>query len=320
MKKIKLSICIPSYNRPELLEKALTSVINQTIKPFEVVIVDDCSTEDMSKIKKLCKKVGFKYLVNKRNIGLMNNFNAVLKQATGDYVTLLHNDDFLSKYYVEKMTKVINKYPNYNIYATNGIAVTEDHKVVGEYRIFLKDKSIESRGDLVDLWKRDFPNFCSVIGCTVYKTKFIHRNLFNTEWGNEADLENSLRFLSEEKIMYVDLPLYFDVSHTDMISFKLKKSKHSLNSYIHNRLAIYKQFKDSFTFLPFYLEKMKTMHFLQLFVKYRYPFKEVCAILEISSIGDFIKIIYLIPFFVLNIVVKRFLLSANKPHIERFLK
>lgn len=320
MRKIKLSICIPSYNRPDLLEKALQSILNQTKKPYEVVVVDDCSTEDMSKICKLCKKEGFKYFVNKKNIGLMNNFNAVLKMATGDYVTLLHNDAFLSKCYVEKMVEVINKYKNYNIYATNGIAVMEDRRVVGEYRIFLKDKSIDSQNDLIDMWNRDFPNFCSVIGCTVYKTKFIMENLFDSKWGNEADLENSLRFLKEERIMYVDLPLYFDVSHADTVSFKLKKSKSSLNLYIHNRLTIYKKFEDYFTFLPFYLEKMKTMHFLQLFIKYKYPFKEVCALLEISSLVDFIKIIYLIPFFVLNIVIKRFLLSANKPRIESFME
>lgn len=95
----KISIIIPCYNVEEYLEECLDSVFKQTFKDFEVICVEDASTDDT---KKILQQYGVKYknihiIYNAQNQGLAISRNIGLDAAKGDYIFFLDSDDSISK-------------------------------------------------------------------------------------------------------------------------------------------------------------------------------------------------------------------------------
>src|SRR3954463_5705563 len=93
---MKLSICIPQYNRIDYLLQSLKTIEEQTYDQIEVVISDDCSTDETKeKIAALVPIYRFPivYNRNKKNLGYDANYRKCIELATGDYCLLIGNDD-----------------------------------------------------------------------------------------------------------------------------------------------------------------------------------------------------------------------------------
>ncbi len=122
----KISVIVPVYNTEKYLEKCLTSLAVQTYKDFEVIIVNDGSTDNSDKIinKYMKKYPNFKgYL--KENGGLSDARNYGIKKAKGKFIALVDSDDYVSKYFLEKMSnKAIND--NLDIVVCDTVNVYED--------------------------------------------------------------------------------------------------------------------------------------------------------------------------------------------------
>lgn len=95
---MKLSIIIPVYNTSHFLKKCLDSVINQTYKNLEIIVVNDCSTDNsMSIIEEYLKKdKRTKVVTHEKNKGLFQARLSGAKVATGDYIAFLDSDDYVS--------------------------------------------------------------------------------------------------------------------------------------------------------------------------------------------------------------------------------
>lgn len=95
---VKISICIPTYNRPELLKQAIYSSVNQSFTPIEILIGDD-SLNDESKnlVERIKSKAGINiwYFKNSPPLGQADNVNSLLNKVTGNFLLLLHDDDLL---------------------------------------------------------------------------------------------------------------------------------------------------------------------------------------------------------------------------------
>ena len=85
----KVSVIIPTFNRAKLVQRAIKSVLNQTIKPYEIIVVDDGSTDDTLEV---LKNYPIKVLTQK-NKGVSSARNLGIKNATGDIIALLDSDD-----------------------------------------------------------------------------------------------------------------------------------------------------------------------------------------------------------------------------------
>jgi glycosyltransferase involved in cell wall biosynthesis len=115
---MKISLCIPQYNRIEYLLKNLQYIEKQSYSNLEVVISDDCSKDDTEiKIKQLIK-TGYKYPIvyskNENNLGYDRNFRRSVELATGEYVVVLGNDDSLNpEYDINQLVNFLkeNNYP-----------------------------------------------------------------------------------------------------------------------------------------------------------------------------------------------------------------
>ncbi|MBI5122351.1 glycosyltransferase family 2 protein [Candidatus Roizmanbacteria bacterium] len=314
-----ISICVPVYNRPALTLKSLKSISNQTIKPFEIIVLDDHSTEDMSEVEKYCKINKFTYIRNSKNLGLIKNINETISYTKGNYWCILHNDDILSPYYVEECQKFLHQYPNYDIWATNGCAIDSEDKIIGEFRLFNKDFTIKKRVGFKLLYKNGYNVFLSIIGSTIYKTLFIKNHLFDTTWGNEADLDNALYFLSKYYIKYVDTPIYFTRLHDRQESKMNKITLNKVIKYINNRIFIYKKYSTRFTINNF-LIPIYSIHLLQLIIKYKISLKEALTILKISKQKkDVLFSIYYILIFILYSLKYKIFFLFHKKVISRYL-
>lgn len=106
-----ISIIVPVYNVKDYLIKCLESIKNQTLKNYEVIIVDDGSTDGCSNlIDDYCKNLDKFYVYHKENGGLMSAWLEGVKHASGDYIGFIDSDDYVSSMMFEKMLNCAQKY------------------------------------------------------------------------------------------------------------------------------------------------------------------------------------------------------------------
>lgn len=89
-----VSVIIPSYNHAHFLKDAIESVLHQTFQNFEIVVVDDASTDNTSKVIKEFNDPRLHYIVHPKNMGLSATRNTGIKAATGDLIAFLDADDW----------------------------------------------------------------------------------------------------------------------------------------------------------------------------------------------------------------------------------
>src|SRR3990167_3565180 len=104
----KISVIIPCYNMQEFLSDSIESVLTQTVKPHEILIIDDGSTDNSLVIAKSYEAQGVK-VISQVNKGLASARNTGLMNATGDYILPLDSDDMFLDTCIEKITKVIEE-------------------------------------------------------------------------------------------------------------------------------------------------------------------------------------------------------------------
>ncbi len=99
----KISIIIPIYNKEKFLDKCIESIIDQTYKNIEIILVNDGSTDNSELIcKKYTNKDNIKYFKTE-NMGVSNARNIGIIEATGDYVIFIDADDYIDKYYIDSL-------------------------------------------------------------------------------------------------------------------------------------------------------------------------------------------------------------------------
>lgn len=110
---MKFSILIPAY-KSKFLKECIDSCLRQTIKEFEIIIVNDASPENLDEIVEQYNDRRIHYYINKTNCGSVNvvdNWNKCLSYASGDYVICMGDDDKLLPNCLEEYAKLIDQYP-----------------------------------------------------------------------------------------------------------------------------------------------------------------------------------------------------------------
>ncbi|MFH0846035.1 MAG: glycosyltransferase family 2 protein [Patescibacteria group bacterium] len=98
----KISVIIPTHNRPELLERAIQSVLCQTFQDFEIIVIDDGLEKRADKIISQISDERIQYIQNIKNLGASASRNVGINKAKGKYITFLDDDD---EFYPEKIEK-----------------------------------------------------------------------------------------------------------------------------------------------------------------------------------------------------------------------
>lgn len=104
----KISVIVAVYNTEKYLDRCIESLLNQTYKNMELVIVEDCSTDSSRKLlKKYKENENIKIFYNKKNRGLSYSRNYGLKKSTGDFIGYIDSDDYVEPDYYEKLMRSI---------------------------------------------------------------------------------------------------------------------------------------------------------------------------------------------------------------------
>jgi glycosyltransferase involved in cell wall biosynthesis len=109
-----VSICIPTYNRPEYLKEAVHSCLSQTCKPTEILIGDDSDNNISQQLISDLQKnssISIRYFKHRSALKQAANVNFLFNQVKTDFLMLLHDDDILVDDAIEKLTNVSSKHP-----------------------------------------------------------------------------------------------------------------------------------------------------------------------------------------------------------------
>lgn len=138
-----VSIIMPSYNTANFISKTIKSVLEQTYENWELLIVDDCSTDDTDKIVFKYTDKRITYLKNKKNLGAAISRNIALKNAKGKWIAFLDSDDLWYPTKLEEQIKFMKK-NKYSFSYTSYIEIDEYDrkkgiKITGPKKITKKD-------------------------------------------------------------------------------------------------------------------------------------------------------------------------------------
>ncbi|WP_460218191.1 glycosyltransferase family 2 protein [Psychroserpens sp. MEBiC05023] len=111
------SVIISVYNKEAYISNTLNSVLNQTYTDFEVIVINDGSTDHSLKILSQFKDSRIT-IINQDNLGASQARNHGMRITQGQYIALLDGDDFWDKYYLENIHTLIKQYPNQSVFST----------------------------------------------------------------------------------------------------------------------------------------------------------------------------------------------------------
>ena len=147
--KGKVSVIVPVYNVEKYLEECLSSIVNQTYKNIEIIIVNDGLTDNSYKIIESFKnKYDYIKVIAQKNKGLSAARNIALTKATGEFVMYIDSDDYIELNTIEECVNKI-EYDNSEMVMFNYTKVYEDKKI--DVSINLSDSKIYSGKEISEL-------------------------------------------------------------------------------------------------------------------------------------------------------------------------
>lgn len=131
----KVSFIMPIYNAEKYVQQAIESVLNQTYKNFELILVDDISTDSTMECLKKYKDERIRILHNDKNAGIAYSRNRGMDAATGEYIALMDDDDISMPERLEKQVMFLEEHPEidfvggkYQLIDKNGNILYEEKK------------------------------------------------------------------------------------------------------------------------------------------------------------------------------------------------
>lgn len=271
-----VSICIPTYNGAQYIEKCIDTCIAQTYGNTEIIICDDCSTDaTVELIKTLAQKDNrIKLYENSINQGLVGNWNATLSYAQGEYIKWLFQDDWLEPNAIEEFVAAAKQGFDLIISKRNFIleesATTQDkeyfnHQVkklenhfpdseTGHY--FLPNEIAAFATDFIAL------NFIAEPSLIFFKRSLIDKvGLYDKLFHQICDLEYNLRLASEVGVYVINKPLccfaihsnsttnnnihqkYFQLRFIEQAYYAYKLVNHNAFNALQNQLSFFQKLK-----------------------------------------------------------------------------
>lgn len=205
-----LSVIIPVYNVEKYLKKCVNSIINQDFSDYEIIIIDDGSTDSSGKIAdQLENKYSFIRTIHKKNGGLSDARNCGIKNALSDYITFVDSDDTVSSIYLQvlydafqlnedidiSVIRYINVYPNKKI--NNNLKYNKKSNYILLSNEEATERMLLQKGYDVSAWAK------------MYKKELFVNNLFKKNIVSEDYQLIPRLFLYSKKIAYNETIGYY---------------------------------------------------------------------------------------------------------------
>lgn len=231
--KIKVSVIVPVYNVEKFIDKCLNSIVNQTLKEIEIIVVNDGSPDNSQKIiDKYVKKYPEKVQsFIKENGGQGSARNLGIEKAKGEYIGYVDSDDFIEKDMYKKLYNKA-KEDNYDIVVCGNYNVSEDYKT----------KNIDT---FINNYNTDLENII-----------FGKMAVWNKIYKKEILVENKLKF--KEKVWYEDLAFTlkaiinsnsFAFINEPLYDYLIREGSTMNNSNVKRNLEIFDAFDDILSYI-----------------------------------------------------------------------
>ena len=218
----KISVIIPTFNRGNLIRNSIKSVLNQTYKNLEVIVVDDGSIDNTKDVVDKIEDERIKYIKLEENKGGSNARNIGIKYSVGKYISFQDSDDI---YYPDKLEmqfkNIINKKSNFDFCK---IKVIFNESYSKYYPNSRQEKSISNGNIFDELISKG--NFISTQAILI-KKNFISKYLFDPLIPRLQDFDLILRMIPKVKISYtkkVLVELHIQKDSLTRSELKLKKA------------------------------------------------------------------------------------------------
>lgn len=229
---VKVSIIIPVYGVEKYIERCLNSVVNQTLKEIEIIIVNDATKDNSMEICHKFKESDDRIKIfNKENEGLGLTRNYGLNHASGKYVAFLDSDDYIDLDFYEKLYEKAEL-------EESDICFTRIKRVKGNY-VSLANESIFSENKMYT--PKDILNNILYVDNNINNYTYMEMCVWRSIYKNSIIKENNILFVSEREFISEDI--FFN------IDFLMKAKRASLISntyyyYCYNDNSLTKTFKE----------------------------------------------------------------------------
>lgn len=209
-----VSICIPTYHRPQLLEQAVRSCLTQTYQHFQIIITDNSSDDKSGAMVARLNDPRICYFKNSTNLGAFENFIKTTALAEGKYVKFLMDDDLLKPECLTRMVAALEQHPTAGVaMAPMDLVDAMGRRIFPRFYVFRKmhyryryqagDGLISRRQILKDFLTRDYP--CCVPSGILFRRESLTRlGPFDPVCEFAIDLDMVMRVATQYDFYYID--------------------------------------------------------------------------------------------------------------------
>ena len=224
MNNYHFSVVVPVYQKGNYVEKCINSVLCQNYPFYEIILVDDGSTDNSGKI---CDDYAAKYsqihVYHKKNTGVSDTRNYGISKSTNPYIAFLDADDFWDMGFLSEIAKLIQKYPQCGMYSTNFYKICFGH---------LLENETEITGDCVvdNYFKQSLYNtIVNSSNVVIKKNLLLEVGGFPVGMIDAEDLYTWVKIASISKCAYSDKKLsYYNLESE---GWRLRKNKKDVDGY-----------------------------------------------------------------------------------------
>ena len=206
-----VSICIPVFNGANYINESINSVLMQDYPNFELVIIDNCSTDSTPELISSFHDDRIRYIKNSKNIGALNNFSKCIQEAKGEYFVLLPHDDLLLPGLLSEYVKRLDD-KSIGIVYSSVLVVDAEGNLLQTKIIHEENRKFNDKEALVDLFENFMP-----IQLAMVRTDILRKvGGFSSEYGLFTDIQLWLKVLLDGwGCFFISKPYSSHRSHED---------------------------------------------------------------------------------------------------------
>ncbi|RYE12500.1 MAG: glycosyltransferase, partial [Rickettsiales bacterium] len=217
-----VSILVPTYNRSALLKKALVSILGQSFSDYEIIVVDNCSSDDTEEIVASLRDNRIRYHKNDINIGPIGNHNIALLLSKGKYVYTFSDDDIMMPNNLESKVKILETHNNVGLVHSNISVINENNDVISEHWAYnmkvghrLKLEPLMTGSEAYKYLYREW-NFISMPSVLIRKSILdSHRLWFNNQLNYLVDYDLWIKIAKIADFYYINEALVSYRTHSN---------------------------------------------------------------------------------------------------------
>ena len=225
IKKGMVTIIVSSYNHSRFLRKRIDSFLNQTYLDIEIIVIDDCSTENNIEIlERYSTNPKFKLFERKLNAGVFAVNNQGFEMGSGEFIIFANCDDNCNPIMVDSLVKALNSNPNAGLAFCRSLMVNEFDEVIGDdylireraFRYHCRDDAF-IKGDLMYKFLMHSCVIPNMSAALIRRSCIDEIGLFRTHFKACGDWDLFFRIAENYDFYYISNPLNFFRQHVKTI-------------------------------------------------------------------------------------------------------